>query len=33
MVRLRARLDAVVQARLDDPSAKVLIVSLARQAG
>lgn len=33
MARLRLRLDAVLQARLDDPSAKVLIVSLARQSG
>lgn len=31
--RLRARLDAVLQDRLDDPTAKVLIVSMARQAG
>lgn len=33
MARLRLRLDAVLQARLDDPTAKVLIVSLARQSG
>lgn len=33
MERLRKRLDAVLQARLEDPTAKVLIVSLARQAG
>lgn len=31
--RLRERLDAVLQDRLGDPSAKVLIVSMARQAG
>jgi len=33
MARLRERLDAVLQARLDDPTAHVLIVSMARQAG
>lgn len=33
MARLRTRLDAVLQARLNDPSAKILIVSMARQAG
>jgi flagellar FliL protein len=33
MARLRTRLDSVLQVRLDDPSAKILIVSLARQAG
>ncbi|SDY44468.1 hypothetical protein SAMN05444004_101458 [Jannaschia faecimaris] len=33
MARLRERLDLVLQTRLDDPTAKVLIVSMARQAG
>ncbi|CTQ49096.1 hypothetical protein [Jannaschia donghaensis] len=33
MARLRTRLDAVLQDRLSDPTAKVLIVSMARQSG
>ncbi|UWQ18434.1 flagellar basal body-associated protein FliL [Jannaschia sp. M317] len=33
MNRLRARLDGVVTKRLDDPAARVLIISMARQNG